>query len=83
MKKYIQHIQSKAPHERRMHAMQVAGALTAVVFVVWITTLGYRLASPATEVAGNGAPSQTASVLMGAYPQSGGLEVASTSYTGF
>lgn len=43
MRHYIEHIQSKEPHERRQHAMQLAGAVTAAVFMVWITTLGLRI----------------------------------------
>ncbi len=34
---------NKEPHERRQHAMQIAGIVTAAVFAVWITTLGLRL----------------------------------------
>ena len=44
MKRYFEHIKSKTPHDRRQHAMKVAGLLTAVAFVVWITTLGVRFA---------------------------------------
>ena len=84
MRRYIEHIQTKDPHERRAHALRIAGALTAVVFVGWVGTLGLRLANAglATE---EGVPSQTASVLMGVSPQDfmSGLEVASTSYRGF
>jgi hypothetical protein len=43
MKRYFDHIQTKEPHERRQHAMRLAGAVTAAVFAVWITTLGLRL----------------------------------------
>lgn len=48
MKKYFKHIQNKPPHERRQHAVQIASIFTALVFVVWITTLGVRLAGPGT-----------------------------------
>jgi hypothetical protein len=43
MKKYLDHIMQKEPHHRRQHAMQIAGVITAMVFGVWITTLGLRL----------------------------------------
>jgi hypothetical protein len=43
-KKYVKHIQGKTPHHRRQHAMQVAGLFTALAFVVWVTTLGFRFA---------------------------------------
>ena len=45
MNKYLQHIKQKSPHARRGHAMQIAGCVTALVFVVWLTTLGVRLTS--------------------------------------
>ena len=54
MKKYFDHIQTKEPHDRRQHAMQLAGVITALVFVVWITTLGFRLSSN-TQLAGDDA----------------------------
>ncbi|HEV7449633.1 MAG TPA: hypothetical protein VGP13_03810 [Candidatus Paceibacterota bacterium] len=51
MKKYVDHIIAKEPHERRRHAMQLAGILTAMVFVVWITTLGLRIGGGDNTVA--------------------------------
>jgi len=45
-KKYVEHIQSKPPHHRRQHAMQVAGTLTVLAFVIWIGTLGMRFGTP-------------------------------------
>ncbi|HEY4501832.1 MAG TPA: hypothetical protein VJJ20_02100 [Candidatus Paceibacterota bacterium] len=54
MKKYFDHIKTKEPHHRRQHAMQIAGVITAMVFAVWITTLGLRLGSSA-QVAGDDA----------------------------
>ena len=45
MKNYFTHMSTKSAHERRTHAMQVAGIVTALVFVVWISTLGIRFAS--------------------------------------
>lgn len=53
MKKYFNHIQNKPPHERRQHAIQIATVFTALVFVVWITTLGVRLANTSGVVAQN------------------------------
>ena len=44
MRKYIEHIKSKPTHNRRIHAMQFSVGIITVVFVVWITTLGVRLA---------------------------------------
>lgn len=79
--KYIKQIQAKDPHERRAHAMQIAGVLTAFMFFVWITTLGLRLTTGGgAESVANDA-SQAASFAASAYYTSinGGLEVASTS----
>lgn len=53
MKKYLNHIQTKSPHERRQHAIQVASIFTALLFVVWVTTLGVRLASTSGTIAQN------------------------------
>lgn len=54
MKRYIEHVQSREPHERRQHAMRLAGAVTVAVFVVWVTTLGLRLSSSNTQAAADG-----------------------------
>lgn len=35
----------KTPHERRQISMQVAGVMTAILFVGWVGTLGVRLAN--------------------------------------
>ena len=51
MKKYFDHIKQKPTHQRRQHSMQAAGVATAVVFVIWIGTLGMRLAGPRGVVA--------------------------------
>ncbi len=42
IKRYLNHVRSKQPHHRRQHAAQVAGVLTIVAFVIWITTLPLR-----------------------------------------
>jgi hypothetical protein len=83
MRRYIEHVQNKEPHERRAHALRIAGTLTALVFVGWLGTLGLRLAnSPVASE--EGVPSQTASVLMGASPEQfmNTLQVSTTSYQG-
>ena len=41
--KYLDHMHTKPTHERRQHAMRVAGVVTALVFAGWVTTLGMRL----------------------------------------
>ena len=46
MKRYIEHLKNtRTTHQRRQHAVQVAGALTAALFAVWLGTLGVRLSS--------------------------------------
>lgn len=52
----------KTPHERRQHALQVAAVAVALVFVVWITTLGVRFASTPPQTASTDDPSQLAAV---------------------
>lgn len=47
MRHYLEHIKNtKEPHERRQHAMRVAGGVTLAVFALWLGTLGFRLAGP-------------------------------------
>lgn len=42
--RYLSHMkENKSTHERRAHAVQVAGLLTAGLFAVWLGTLGMRL----------------------------------------
>ncbi len=94
MRKYIEHIKNtRTPHERRMHALQVAGVVTALVFVVWIGTLGIRLAPQAPAVASDdsnqtansdlpaqaGQTSLTATALQAQANRAAHLEVSTTS----
>lgn len=82
MKKYFDHIKTKEPHERRAHAMQIAGTVTAMVFMVWITTLGLRLGSGQAELAErDGSQALTAAAVQSGYSGPNQLFVAST--TGF
>ncbi len=58
MKRYLDHIKNtKAPHERRAHAVKVAGFVTAAVFVLWAGTLSLRLGSSIAPVADAGSDS--------------------------
>ncbi len=81
MRKYIEHIKNtRTTHQRRQHAVQVAGALTAALFAVWLGTLGVRLASPSdvaqtTDYAG----AQTASVAAAVNNDESQLQVSTTS----
>ena len=51
---------TRTPHERRAHAMQVATGVTAVVALVWLTTLGLRVGS--TPSGDNSLPAQAGQV---------------------
>ena len=84
MKKYFDHVKSKAPHHRRQHAAQIAGLLTALAFVVWITTLGFRFAGTAPVAAapddGSGVEqTQLAGVAASDTSNTSGVEVVGTS----
>lgn len=44
MKKYIAYLKNEhTPHERRAVALRIAGVFTALLFVVWVSTLGLTL----------------------------------------
>ena len=45
MRRNIEPLKSKEPHQRRQHALRMAGVATAMVFLIWISTLGVRIAS--------------------------------------
>ena len=78
MKRYFEHIRNtKAPHERRLHAMQISGVITAALFVVWAGTLGLRLATPADEQGADG--SQTAAAAAAQAQNGPQLQVSTTS----
>jgi len=80
MKRYIEHLKNtRTTHQRRQHAVQVAGALTAMLFAVWLGTLGVRLSSP-SDVAQTADNTQTASVAAAVQNNSGPqLQVSTTS----
>lgn len=65
MAPYFEHMHSKSTHERRTHAMRVAGVITALLFAGWISTLGLRstLGTGQPQVAGSDGSSQTAAAL--------------------
>ena len=54
---------TKTTHERRTHALQVAGGVTAVALLIWISTLGIRFASTPPQTADSSDTSQLASVV--------------------
>ena len=79
MKKYFDHIKTKEPHHRRQHAMQIAGAVTAAVFLVWITTLGLRLGNSSNVAQEDGDQTLTAAASQAGYDGPNQLIVAPTS----
>jgi len=79
MKQYLDHIKSKEPHERRQHAMQIAGVVTAAVFAVWITTLGFRLGGDSNVAQDETQTSLSASAAASVYTGPNQLMVAPTS----
>ncbi len=83
IKRYMEHMQTKHPHHRRQHALQVAGVFTALAFVVWITTLGLRFGGVPGAVASQNGSDDQQTQLAGAGATSDtsqtGLQVVATS----
>ncbi len=79
MRRYVDHIKSKEPHERRKHAVQLSGGIVALLFVVWLGTFSMRLGTPAESADTDS--SQTASAANSTMLPSGAaqLEVSTTS----
>lgn len=78
MKNYLTHIKSKSTHDRRQHAAQLSAGIVAVVFVVWISTIGIRFATNPSDVAGNNG-NQLANIITGSGEQNATLIIATTS----
>lgn len=82
MRRYIEHMHSKEPHERRQHAVRMAGVITGGLFVLWLGTFSVRLA-PQLQVAQEGDPSLTAAAAASMLQNQARLEVSTTSvFTG-
>lgn len=82
MKRYLEHMHSKEPHERRRHALQIAGGVTAFAMVVWVTTLGTRFGEMGGAVAEGGQQWDSALSAAAALSQQQGaaaLQVSTTS----
>ncbi|MDE2071149.1 MAG: hypothetical protein KGI70_00205 [Patescibacteria group bacterium] len=43
--RYITHMHTRTPHQRRNHALLVAGGLTILLALAWLATLPLRTAS--------------------------------------
>ena len=86
MNRYLEHMHQKPTHERRQHAMRIAGMVTALVFALWVTTLGLQLGNGSTsaqQVAGTDTAGQTAAVVNSGYDatQGGNQLIVSTTTT--
>ena len=84
MRRYIEHIKSKEPHEQRRHALGVAGIVAGVFALAWVATLPARLGAISASEASdpNTDYSQAAAVAGAQAAQSQGapgVEVATTS----
>lgn len=85
MRRYLNHIHSKPTHERRTHAMQVAGVITGLLVVGWVTTLGARLSTPSDtatlQATNSGAQTSLTAAAAQSVPESNEprLEVSTTS----
>ena len=73
--------ENKSPHERRQFALQVAGTITALIFVAWVATLGVRLAQSSAQSAQEAA-SNTASTLV-AVQQASSTQTLLNGYSGY
>ncbi len=85
MKRYLKHIHSKPPHERRQHALRIATGVTSLIFVGWIGSLGVRATHPSDVAGGSASGTEFANALSGLQTPkaTNTLEVStSTTYTG-
>ena len=79
MKRYLDHIKNtRTTHQRRQHALQIASVVTAALFVVWIGTLGVRLAWQ-DAIAESPDTSLTAAAAASTQNKGAQLEVSTTS----
>jgi hypothetical protein len=54
MRRYIEHIQNThTTHERRQHALQIAGLITAALFISWLAMFGLRMGTSGPVVEDN------------------------------
>ncbi len=78
MRRYLEHMHSREPHERRKHALHVATIVTSLVFVGWAATLGMRLGGDSV-VAQEETNTQSAAAIQAVERSGPRLEVSSTS----
>lgn len=82
MAPYFDHMHTKTPHERRTHAMRVAGVVTALVFAGWITSISLGATTNGTNatVAGSDGSGQSASAINAQGGIGNSLVVATSTY---
>lgn len=80
MRRYLEHMHSREPHERRRHALHVATMVTTLVFVGWLATLGMRLGGDPV-VAQEETNTQAAAAAQAVERTGPRLEVSNTSVT--
>ncbi|HEX8993858.1 MAG TPA: hypothetical protein VF803_01245 [Candidatus Paceibacterota bacterium] len=49
MKRYIEHLKTRPPHERHRFSLSAAAVIVGVIFVAWISTLGMRLSQESSQ----------------------------------
>lgn len=80
MNRYFDHMHTRSPHERRQHALRVAGVFTALIFAGWVTTFGLSNMGDNSQIvqSSDGAQNAAAVVASSPYAQNQ-LVVATTS----
>ena len=73
--------EDRSPHQRRQFALQVAGTMTALIFVAWVSTLGVRLAQSSAQSAQEAA-ANTASTLV-AVQEASSTQTLLNGYSGY
>lgn len=80
MNRYLEHMHTRSPHERRQHALRVAGVLTALIFAGWVTTFGLQSAGGVgSQVAGSGQGVQSAAAVVANSPYAQNQLIVATS----
>jgi len=79
MRRYIEHIKSKEPHERRRHALGLAAATTGVFAVAWLMSFCARFSTNPQVAAQPGDTSQTAAAQTALPSDASQLQISTTS----
>ena len=54
MRRYIEQLQKRHPHEKRRFSLNAAAIIVGFIFVVWISTLGVRLTQQISDSTSSG-----------------------------